>query len=112
MTANPEQIIIVLLALIAFGAGYNKLIAWLTLTGRARGYSAFLAAFGILVTLAGAGFLIGWLPALLALACFTASGLPAAIGSTVRFMDERYRDEQAARKIAEEAISELWPNAR
>jgi hypothetical protein len=105
--ANTEKTVIVMLSLLIFGIGYNRLMTWLEKTGRARGYRAFLAASGALVTLGGAGFLIGWLQALLVLACFTASGLPLIVGSTWRYMEERYRDEQAARREAEERLGEM-----
>jgi hypothetical protein len=94
---------LVLLAL--FGLGYNALTEYLEKSGRSRGFVSLLVAAGSAVTILASGFLIGWIPALIVLACFGASGLPMIVGSVIRYINARSADEKAARELAREVLS-------
>jgi Tfp pilus assembly protein PilX len=96
--------IIVLLILALFGVGYNSLVGYLERSRLSQAYTAYLVVLGVLVTLGGAAFLIGPLPALVVLACFAVSGLPMVVGSSLRSALEMRRDHKLARQMAKEVI--------
>lgn len=98
--------VIVFGALFIFGLFYNSLVAWLEANGHDRGYTALLVVGGVLVTIAGAAFLIGWLAALFVLASFAASGLPMVAGAWQRAAVARKADEEKARQIARSLIDQ------
>ena len=50
------------------------------------GVTAWLVVFGVLFTLVGASFLIGFEAFLLVLLCFAASGIPMILGSRERHL--------------------------
>jgi hypothetical protein len=97
---------LVLVGLVLFGFAYNALTSHLERTGKARGFVSLLVAGGTAVTIGAAGLLIGFGPALIVLACFVASGLPMMIGSMKRYVEERAKDEQAARELAKESLDD------
>ena len=96
----------VLVSLVLFGLGYNALTMWLERNKLERGFVSLLVATGAGVTILAAGFLIGFVNALIVLACFAASGLPMMVGSIVRYVNSRAADEKAAQELAKEALHE------
>lgn len=100
---SVELIIAVCSALTTFGIGYNTLVGWLERKAPGHGYTAFLVVGGVLVTLAGATFIIGWQAVLLVGLCFVASGLPMIAGSIWRYirrqMSERERIFDGAMEV-------------
>ena len=102
---NGLTVAAVLISLLAFGFTYDALVGWLERKGYARGYTALLVVFGTAVTLIGFGLLIGsWPMALLATACFAASGAPMVLGSWWRHVIQRAKDERSALRIVREEL--------
>lgn len=97
MGANWAVIGLVLLALCLFGMIFATFV-WF-LGRRKEGYTAFLVAGGVLVTLAGVA-VIDWRAAVLTLACFTASGTPMIIGSVAQYVWKREQEQLAIRAEA------------
>lgn len=95
---SVSGVVPVLLGLFLFGIGYNVLVSWLIHHGYDEGYMWVIVGFGCGVTLLGLAIIMPW-AALLALATFTASGLPMAVGSWWRHVrsrktaQDRTRDE-------------------
>jgi len=84
---------------LAFLLIFGSLYAWLTNFLAHRGISdhtVWMVIFGSLVTIIGAGFLIGLLNTLLVFACFSASGLPMVIEFVARTENKKRADRQAA----------------
>lgn len=91
--------------LVIFGFAYNWLTAHLERQGNERGYVSFLVVGGVAITVALSSFVIGMTNALIVAAFFVASGLPMIIGSMMRYAKSRKRDEQTARDLAREALT-------
>ena len=91
--------------LMGFGTAYNALVEDIERRGYDKGFTAFLVVGGTLVTLGGAGFLIGWRNVAKVLACFAASGFPMVVGSVGRYVRERELDQQNGRGYARELIA-------
>ncbi len=85
----------VLFGLFFFGVAYNALVTWLG--PRKEGYTAYLVAGGVLVTLAWLGLAYSWEAALWALFCFMASGIPMMAGEAWRHATQRWEAIQAER---------------
>ncbi len=94
----------VLVGLLAFGCGYNALVAWLEKNGHDRGYTAFLVVGGCLATILGVGFLLGRDSALTVFLCFAASGLPMVVGSMARYAQKERSQQQRADVTAIELL--------
>lgn len=94
----------VITGLLLFGVAYNALVEYLERDGRDRGYTAFLVVGGTLVTLGGVALLIGLEGAGMALACFSASGLPMVVGSVSRYARARVAAEEQIRQITREIL--------
>lgn len=92
--------------LIGFGVAYNALVTWLEREEHDRGYMSLIVSFGVAVTVAAAGPLIGWHDVLIVLALFAASGAPMILGSISRYAKER-REEQA---LNHEIVEEMFDN--
>ena len=86
----------VLSALFIFGVSYNAVVAWLIHHGYDEGYTWALVTVGVAGTLLGIA-IVNPDAALLALCCFSASGLPMAIGSWWRHVQARKAGQQAQR---------------
>lgn len=86
------------LGLLAFGIGYNWLVA--RFQRKTQKYTAEMVVGGVLVTVLAAGLVVGWPAALAVLVCFTASGLPMVIGSWLR----NAHDEEQARDAAKDLL--------
>ena len=98
MTETCQTYVIILVALFAFGIGYDRLVTHLEHQGHDRGYMGFIVAFGCTVTLLGAGVIIGWEPVTWTTMCFAASGIPMIAGSIRRHVRARAK---ARREILE-----------
>lgn len=81
----------VLLTLTAFGVGYNALITRAGKRGWLRGFTWLAVVIGVSITLIGTWF-IDARAALIASACFAASGIPVAMGAISRYVLNRERD--------------------
>lgn len=93
--------------LAAFGFFYNALNGWLEARGYERGNLALLVAFGCLVTILGAGRLIGVDAMLIVLACFLASGISMIAGYALRFARRREAQERRSAQNAEVVLERL-----
>jgi hypothetical protein len=87
--------------LFGFGIGYNWLVLQVSRKGYSEGYTWLLVVVGVAVTVAAAGFTIGWTAVLLLLIYFAASGLPMALGDIWRkvqaeAVERRERDDKTA----------------
>lgn len=69
-----------------------------------HGQTAYLVVLGTAVTLAGAAFVIGIQNALLAAACFGASGLPMVIEYASRTHAAQAKDRNEAKDVARELL--------
>jgi NhaP-type Na+/H+ or K+/H+ antiporter len=96
-----RELAMAFLGLLLFGVSYNLLVEYFQ--KRTQRYTAELVVGGVIITVLVSGFLIGWDKALIVLVCFVASGLPMIVGSWFRTA----RDEEAAKKIAQESLQEL-----
>lgn len=104
MSANPWLYAFVIGALLTFGLAYDAFVSHLERRGYDRGYTALLVVVGCFVTLLGLGVLAGWHVAALAFGLFAASGAPMVIGSWLRHVRGRERDEETARQAAREEL--------
>ena len=95
----------VMIGLLLFGMVYNALVELLERDGHDQGYTAFLVVGGTLVTLGGVALLVGLEGAAVALACFSASGLPMVVGSVSRYARGRAAAEEQARQITREILN-------
>lgn len=82
--------------MMAFGIGYNALIAWLEWRGWLEGFASLAVAGGVAVTLLFVSF-IEARAALLILVSFGFTGIPMIIGSVVRYMTQREKEQERAR---------------
>lgn len=96
----------VMAGLLLFGVGYDWLVTRLEERGHDQGYTSLLVVGGVLITLAGAGLLVGWWTVAVISLCFTASGTPMIVGSVCRYARERRQDEEAARLLVEENLDD------
>lgn len=112
----PTEILLVLLAELLFGLGYNTLVAYWTKHNLM--HVSFAVVIGVVVTLllpAASWFdreMPFWLSGILLMLCFTASGLPMIVGSmrrTVREKDNKKRRPwpNEAKKIRDLVVMEL-----
>ena len=103
-----ERMMILCLALLVFGIGYNALIGWADRRGYLAGFTWAAVVLGVAVTGGGvvAAFwateLAGWQFGWIALCAFASSGAPMAIGAIGRYVSAR-RDDQMAMRL--EALS-------
>lgn len=111
MGIQTEPLIVTIGILFLFGAAYATLINWLRRSGWLEGFTAFMVAFGVLVTLIANKAIHHpnpWIDLLLELSCFAASGLPMIIEAS--FLDFAYRrghNEQHAIRQANSRANEV-----
>lgn len=91
---DPERLTLVLLALAMVGFVYDRLVA--RMNAITDGYVPFQVVVGTLATLAGFALLAGLEMALLALACFAASGFFMVLGSVRRHLEKLERRQAAS----------------
>lgn len=78
--------------LMVIGIGYNWMVTQINHRLWDHPLTGFLVVGGTLITLGGFAIVVGWGPALVALACFAASGLPMVAGSVHRWMGRAAED--------------------
>ena len=87
------SILAVFWGLVLFGILYNLLMGWMEKRGYLEGLTSLAVVGGVLITLAGIA-VVSWNAAVLALAAFTASGLPMVIGSLWRYVQRRQMEQE------------------
>ena len=87
------SILAVFWGLVLFGILYNLLMGWMEKRGYLEGLTSLAVVGGVLITLAGIA-VVSWSAAVLALAAFTASGLPMVIGSLWRYVQRRQMEQE------------------
>lgn len=92
--ADFSQILAVLLGLFLFGVLYNLWVEYLINRKYVEGYMSLVVAGGVGLTLIGLAIL-SWQLTVMAILGFTASGIPMIIGSFVRYIRMRARDQQS-----------------
>lgn len=92
--ADFSSILAVLLGLILFGVLYNLFVEYLINRKYVEGYMSLVVAGGVAMTLIGLAIL-SWELAAMVLLGFAASGTPMIIGSIVRYIRLRARDQQS-----------------
>lgn len=87
----------VFLGLTLFGIFYNSIVDWMSTHKYSEGFTSLLVAAGVLVTVAGCGFLIGWQAVGVVLLGFAFSGAPMVMGSVARYVRQRAESQRAMR---------------
>lgn len=90
---------LILAGLFLFGVGFNWLTELAERRGWIEGYTALFVVIGVAVTVAGTGFVIGWLHVLYLMLAFGASGLPMIVGSIARYVRARERAQKELRNV-------------
>jgi hypothetical protein len=103
MALNWLAIGLTLAILLIFGTAYALLVRWMA-GNHIEGQTAYLVAFGVLVTVLASTALNGWTATLLTLACFAASGFPMIVEYVVRISTERRRDREGADQVAKDLL--------
>lgn len=104
MGMQTEIVLSTMGGLFIFGTAYAALINWLRRNGWLEGFTAFMVAFGVLVTLIANKAIHHpdpWMDLLLELSCFAASGLPMIIEAA--FIDFAYRRHHGERQAISQA---------
>ena len=96
----------VAVSLFAFGVGFNQLVTWLEYEDWEEGATALLVVVGVGYTICMISVLIGHFDTMLW--CFAASGTPMAVGSWIRYVQQRARE----RKEATDCALENLPNGQ
>jgi len=86
-----------------FGILYAALVRWLS-KKEVEGQTAYLVVLGVFVSVAISIPLLGLPAALLALACFIASGMPMIVEYAARVHQERHKDKKDAQKVAKDLL--------
>lgn len=86
---DSGAIAVTAVGLLLFGVAYNWLVDRWHRAGYSDGLTSLLVVAGVAVTVAAAGFTIGWTAVLLLLLYFAASGLPMALGDLWRYVKAR-----------------------
>ena len=91
-----DMLTVALLAVeLSFGVAFNWFTALSERRGWTEGYVSLYVVAGVAVTLAVILPVLGWRNAVLVAGAFAASGLPMAVGSIVRHIEARKREELA-----------------
>lgn len=100
MDIKPDYslILAIYIALLAFGLGYNALVARLERSGLLEGFTWLAVVVGTSVVL-GALALIDLRFAMIATGAFIAAGTPMAGGAIVRYITTRKAVQDALRRI-------------
>ena len=101
------EVDILTLALLAvelsFGVAFNWFTALSERRGWTEGYTSLYVVAGVAVTVAVMGPVIGWGNVALLVGGFAASGLPMSVGSIIRNIEARRREERAIIEALREA---------
>lgn len=103
MALNWTAISLTLAILLIFGSAYALVVRKMA-EQHIEGQTAYLVAFGVLVTVLASTALNGWLATLLTLACFAASGFPMIVEYVLRVSDARRRDRENAEQVAKDLL--------
>lgn len=99
-------LVLALAGLVAFGVAFNRQVQRLEEETPEHGYTAFLVAAGVLVTVAVMAPLIGLQATALLLAGFVASGSPMIIGSVRRALGRMRSERELLRAEARRAMDD------
>ena len=91
------RLILAIILLLAFGSGYNKIIARCERKGYLEGFHWLACAIGMSFSLAILA-IIDWHSAILAASALFISGLPLALGEIWRYMRARERGQRYVRQ--------------
>lgn len=94
----------ILISLMLFGTLFAVLVN--RFFDQLQGYMSLMVAAGVLFTLAFAAFIF-WPAAIIALICFTASGLPMIIGDVIRAINKRERLHQSLNEATDDQIKRI-----
>jgi len=100
MNGSPLGVILVAFGLFIFGVLYNMAVEWARPRGWLEPYTSLWVAFGVLVTIAGAGIvdlLVDWNASIITLVCFIASGTPMILGDFARYVRQVQAERNAIR---------------
>lgn len=101
---NWAQFGLVMLGLVVAGSVYAYGTRLSAKHETLQGYTFVFVIGGVVLTLAGAVFLVGLTAALLVGACFVATGLPMIVESIGRHAAERKADREKARRATRELL--------
>ncbi|PKN85610.1 MAG: hypothetical protein CVU46_10595 [Chloroflexi bacterium HGW-Chloroflexi-8] len=107
--ADFSQILAVLLGLFLFGVLYNLWVEYLINRKYVEGYMSLVVAGGVGLTLIGLAIL-SWQLTVMAILGFTASGIPMIIGSFVRYIRMRARDQQSLLESVQLRSQKSYPH--
>ena len=104
--STETWLVLALVGLALFGWVFNRLVQRLEEETPEHGYTAFLVAVGVLVTVAVMAPLIGLQATALLLAGFVASGLPMIVGSVGRSLARMRSERELLRAEARRAMDD------
>jgi len=76
---------------------YNSFLGWMSNHKYHEGFTSLLVIVGVVVTVGGCGFLIGWQAMGTLLLGFVASGTPMVVGELGRYVVRRSKAQKALR---------------
>lgn len=106
MTTETWLVLALVGCLVVFGVVFNRRVQRLEEETPEHGYTAFLVAGGVLVTVAVMAPLVGLRATALLLAGFVASGSPMIIGSVGRALERMRLEREALRAEARRAMDD------
>ncbi len=89
LVINWDAVLVTIAGLLAFGMFYNFFVLQMSKLGHADGYTWLLVVIGVAITVAAAGFTLGWTAVIILGLYFAASGLPMAAGDIYRHIQAR-----------------------
>lgn len=104
--STETWLVLALVGLALFGWVFNRLVQRLEEETPEHGYTAFLVAVGVLVTVAVMAPLIGLRATALLLAGFVASGSPMIVGSVGRSLARMRSERELLRAEARRAMDD------
>lgn len=94
---DPVWFGFVVVLMIIFGIGYNKLVGWVERKRYMEGFTAIWVVGGVAMTLFGM-LLVDPVAAVLMTILFVASGTPMIAGSILRYVQRREADQRSMRE--------------
>lgn len=104
--SRETWLVLALVGLALFGVLFNRKVMELEEETPDHGYTAFLVAGGVLVTVAVLTPFIGLAAALILLAGFAASGVPMMAGSVGRYLRRMQAERAALRAEAQRSMDD------